>query len=82
MSDYSDLLKRVQQLEQDVAALKPTRLLTVPEVATELRVANSTAWALVKSGEVPSIVVGDSSRRVERIALDAYIITRRAGGSS
>lgn len=56
---------------------KPT-LLTVPEFAAEIRVAPSTAWQMVKSGEIESIVVGQKSRRIARVALDEYVAARRA----
>ncbi|MCO6011535.1 helix-turn-helix domain-containing protein [Actinoallomurus purpureus] len=65
------------------AAVSPvtsrTALLTVPEFATEIRVAPSTAWAMVASGEIESIVLGArKSRRIPRQALDEYIAARRA----
>lgn len=56
---------------------KPS-LLTVPEFAAEIRVSPSTAWAMVASGEIESIVVGQKSRRIARQALDEYIAARRA----
>lgn len=56
-------------------------LLTVPEAADQLRIHASTAWAMVKSGELQSLLIGATSRRIERAALSAYIESRRGGKS-
>jgi excisionase family DNA binding protein len=56
---------------------KPS-LLTVPEFAAEIRVAPSTAWAMVAAGEIESIIVGRKSQRIARAALDEYIASLRA----
>jgi excisionase family DNA binding protein len=52
-------------------------LLKVPQAAAELNVAVSTAWELVKSGELESIVIGEKMRRVPREALVEYIEAKR-----
>lgn len=49
-----------------------TTLLTVPEVADELRVSTRTAWTLVLEERLPSLRIG-KSRRVRRADLLAYI---------
>ena len=48
------------------------KLLTVDEVATQLRVGRSKAWTLVLSGAIPSVKIGQS-RRVSAEAVDQYI---------
>lgn len=49
-----------------------TALLTVSEVAEELRVSRSTVYGLIAGGGLPSIKVG-SSRRVARSAMLEWI---------
>lgn len=62
----------------DTIEVEKPSLLTVPEFAAEIRVAPSTAWSMVKSGEIESIIVGRKSRRIARQALDEYIAARRS----
>ena len=62
----------------DTIEVEKPALLTVPEFAAEIRVAPSTAWAMVARGEIESIVIGQKMRRIPREALDAYIQARRA----
>ncbi|WP_207943345.1 helix-turn-helix domain-containing protein [Actinomadura sp. KC345] len=52
-------------------------LLTISETARELRVAKSTAAALVARGDIESVIVGERSRRVPRESLLAYIDSLR-----
>lgn len=53
-------------------------LLTVLEVARELRVSRRLVEVLVANGELPAIVLGPKTRRVERGELDAWLRARRA----
>lgn len=48
-------------------------LLTVPEVATELRVSRMSVYRWIHAGVLPAARVGASSIRVTRADLDAYI---------
>lgn len=53
-------------------ATSPDRvLLTVEEAATQLRIGRTTAWGLVKSGELHSVQIG-RLRRIPASAVDAY----------
>lgn len=53
---------------------KEPRFLTLSDVAEELNVSETQAYALVRRGLLPSIKVGGSGRwRVERTVLDEYI---------
>jgi excisionase family DNA binding protein len=79
-AEIAEVLERLQELEETVATLQPGRLLTVPEAANDLRLAVSSVWAMVKSGELESIVIGQKSRRIERAALDAYVAGCRSKG--
>ncbi len=54
-----------------------TTLLTVDEVATELWVSKNRVFALIRSGELDSIMVG-KRRCVPRATLDAFISLRMA----
>src|SRR5687768_3246464 len=62
---------------------RPDRMLTVDDVATELKISARQAYALVRSGDLPAIRIGGRGQwRVEREALDewiknAYEATRR-----
>lgn len=49
-----------------------TLMLTIPEVAKELRVGRTSVYRLISTGELPSVLVG-GSRRVPSEALDRYI---------
>lgn len=50
-----------------------TALLTVAEVATELRLKPWAVYNLCRSGELPSVYLGPKSRRVKRSDLVAFI---------
>ena len=53
-------------------ASPPNRvLLTVEEAANQLRIGRTTAWGLVKNGELPSVQIG-RLRRVPSSAVDAF----------
>lgn len=64
----------------EVVALTPElpTLLKVSEVARELGVARSTAWNLITTGTIESVIVGERSRRVPRESFLAYINSLRA----
>jgi excisionase family DNA binding protein len=49
------------------------RLLTVPQVQDHLRKGRGDVYALLKSGELPSILLGPRSRRIRESDLDAFI---------
>ena len=49
-----------------------TMVLTIPEVARELRVGRTTVYRLISTGELPSVLVG-GSRRVAAEALARYV---------
>ena len=51
------------------------RLLTVSEVAAELRVSNMTVYRLIKAGQLPALRVG-KNYRIRQHDLDEYL---RAG---
>jgi excisionase family DNA binding protein len=54
-------------------------LLTVPEVATHLRVSRSQAYKLLRSKVLPSVKIGERQVRVSRSALQAYLEQSRKG---
>jgi excisionase family DNA binding protein len=49
------------------------RLLTVLEVQDRLRKGRGDVYALLKSGELPSVLIGPRSRRIRESDLDAFI---------
>ena len=50
------------------------RWLTVPEVAVELRIPRSRAYALVAEGVIPAVRIGAKSIRVNRRELQRHLI--------
>lgn len=52
--------------------LDPLRLYTPEEVIDRLRIARARVYALIKSGELPSVKIG-RSRRIRSSDLAAYI---------
>ena len=48
--------------------------LTVPEVAEELRIARTRCYALIQSGELPAVRVGERSIRVNRHELERFLL--------
>ena len=58
------------------AALGP--LLTVQEVAVELRVSRMSVYRWIHAGDLPAARVGASSIRVSRADLDAFITAARS----
>ncbi len=51
----------------------PRMLLSVAEVATELGCGRDLVYALLASGRLPSILIGERLRRIRRGDLEAYI---------
>ncbi|MCG5220289.1 helix-turn-helix domain-containing protein [Streptosporangium sp. KLBMP 9127] len=75
---YSDgtLLPLIAGGSVDTAMELPL-LLTVEETADVLRIGRTYAFAMVKSGEIESILIGKRGRRVPREAVLDYIATLR-----
>ncbi|GAB3879398.1 helix-turn-helix domain-containing protein [Microbispora bryophytorum] len=48
-------------------------MLTVPEAMAALKVSRWTLYCLIRSGELPSVVVNVRCRRIPAAALDAYV---------
>ncbi|MGW6495783.1 helix-turn-helix domain-containing protein [Nonomuraea angiospora] len=57
-------------------------LLTVEEAAEQLHIGRTKAFAMVKSGEIESVLVGERGRRVPREAVLEYIARLRQQGKS
>lgn len=54
----------------------PARFLSLDDVATELAISRSQAYALVRNGDLPAMKVGGRGQwRVERARLEAWIDT-------
>jgi len=52
----------------------PARFLTLHDVAAELAISRSQAYALVRNGDVPAIKIGGRGQwRVERVRLEQWI---------
>lgn len=73
--------KSVPTLDLDGAATLPL-LLTVEEAAEQLHIGRTKAFAMVKSGEIESILIGERGRRVPREAVFEYIARLRQQGRS
>ena len=52
------------------------RLLNAREVAEILNISIVSVWRIFRKGEIPTVIVGERSRRVKRSDLDAYINSR------
>ena len=52
------------------------RLLNAREVSEILNISIMSVWRMFRKGEVPTVIVGERSRRVKRSDLDAYINSR------
>lgn len=56
------------------STVTPPALMTIPEVANELRLTRSTVYRLIGRGELPTVHVGGhNASRVRRVDLAAYI---------
>jgi excisionase family DNA binding protein len=57
-----------------------SELLTLEEVAQRLHVSRTTCWRLVRNGDLPSVRITGSVRRVDSDDLEAWIDERRERG--
>ncbi len=51
--------------------------LTVPEVAEELHIPRTRAYALIANGELPAVRIGERSIRVNRQELKRFLLETR-----
>jgi excisionase family DNA binding protein len=58
------------------------RLLTVPQVAERLSHGRTRTYELLRSGRLPSVVVGPRARRVRQSDLNRFIASLNDGGLS
>jgi excisionase family DNA binding protein len=56
------------------------RLLRIPEVCERLNHGRTRTYELIRSGRLPSVVVGPRARRVRESDLDAFIRSLGDGG--
>ncbi len=56
-----------------VLASRTRMMLSVPEVAAELGCGRDTVYALLASGRLPSVLIGERLRRVRRQDLEQFI---------
>jgi excisionase family DNA binding protein len=56
------------------------RLLRIPEVCERLNHGRTRTYELIRSGQLPSVVVGPRARRVRESDLDAFIHNLGDGG--
>ena len=65
--------------EKEVEMVKPERedsLLNAREVAEILNISIMSVWRMFRNGEIPTVIIGERSRRVKRSDLNAYINSR------
>ncbi|GAB3092329.1 helix-turn-helix transcriptional regulator [Isoptericola nanjingensis] len=55
-------------------------LLLVPEAATYLRLPGSTVYRLIKTGELPALILSPRRIRLRRVDLDRWLAERTTGG--
>lgn len=48
-------------------------VVTIAELCAELRISRTTAWRLIKSGEISSVCLGRRLVRVLRASVDDYV---------
>lgn len=53
---------------------EPLKLLTVDEVAVELRVSNMTVYRLCSAGELPHFIIGKNIVRIPAKSLRDYLL--------
>lgn len=51
-------------------------LLTVPEVAAELRSSETNVYRLIQNGSMPHTIIGKRRYLITRAQLDAYLVSR------
>jgi excisionase family DNA binding protein len=51
--------------------------LTVPEAADELHIPRTRCYALIASGELPAVRIGERSIRVNRAELERFLLESR-----
>lgn len=71
LANLAAFLIEVPNPQAAVLATQPRLLLTVDEAAEQLSIGRTTAWALVRSGDLESVQIG-RLRRVHVDALAAY----------
>ncbi len=59
----------------------PRLLLRIEEAADEMRIGRSKAYALARSGELPTVRIGRSVR-ISREALERFVTERATGGDA
>ena len=57
-------------------------LLLVPEAATYLRLPGSTVYRLIKTGELPALILSPRRIRLRRVDLDRWLAERTTGGAA
>lgn len=60
-------------MSQTAVSAKARMMLSVAEVAAELGCGRDTVYALLASGRLPSVVIGERLRRVRRQDLERFI---------
>jgi hypothetical protein len=76
----AEITNQIADLQESVRALVAPEvrpLLNVPEVARRLNISVKGCWNIVRSGDLPSVVIGEGRRMIEPAALDSYIASRR-----
>jgi excisionase family DNA binding protein len=68
----AQLMKTLQEPQDDLVPTVPRLLLNVDEVAVALRIGTVAAWKLVMSGAIPSCKIG-RSRRVKTADLERFV---------
>lgn len=51
--------------------------LTVPETAAELRIPRTRCYALIASGDLPAVRIGEKSIRVNKAELERFLLESR-----
>jgi excisionase family DNA binding protein len=67
LANLAAFLNEVPNPPAAVLATQPRLLLTVDEAAEQLSIGRTTAWALVRSGDLESVQIG----RLRRVHVDA-----------
>jgi excisionase family DNA binding protein len=60
-------------MSQPAVSPEVRMMLTVSEVAAELGCSRDTVYALIASGSLPSVLIGERLRRIRRLDLERFI---------
>lgn len=68
------------EMKEHHTAARASDWLTVAEAAAELQIPRTRAYALIQSGDLPAVRVGEKSLRINRRELAEFLTSERRAG--